>query len=91
MSGFGAFLVALAGPVVKKALTSLGVGVASYAALTIALNTAIDAAKSAFGGLTGDVLALVQMSGMPGALSIITGAMVARVSLMQLKKLEILK
>lgn len=91
MAGLGSFLVAIAGPVAKKALTGLGIGVVSYAAMTTALNAALDAAKTAWSGFGGDSLALVQISGMPTALSIITGALVARVALMQLKKLELLK
>lgn len=91
MAGFGSFLLGITGPVVKKALTSLGVGVVSYAAISTALNTALDAARAAWGGLSGDTLSLIQMSGMTQALSIVTGALVARVALMQLKKFEVLR
>lgn len=91
LGGIGTFLVGLAGPIVRKALTALGFGLVSYAAIATALNAALDAAKSAWGGLGGDSLALIQMSGASTALSIIAGALVARVALMSLKKLEILR
>lgn len=91
MSGLGTFLVGISGAVVKKALTTLGIGVVSYAALSTALNSALDAAKGAFSGFGGDAASLVALSGMPEAFSIIAGAMVARVAMMSLNKLEVLK
>ena len=91
MAGFGTFLVSLAGPVVRKALTSIGFGIASYAAISTALTAALDAAKSSLAGFTGDALSIVQLTGIFTAFSIIAGALIARVSLMSLKKLEILK
>lgn len=90
-NGLGSFLVLLAGPVVRKALISLGFGVVSYAAISTALNAVLDHARAAWGGLGGDALALINMSGASTALSIVAGALVARVSIMSLKKLELLK
>lgn len=91
MTGIGTFLVGLAGPAIRKILISLGIGFASYAAIAAALTSAIGAAKSAFAGFGGDSLAILQLSGITEAMGIICGAMTARVSLMALKKLEILK
>lgn len=91
MSGIGTFLVSLAGPLVRKAAMSLGLGVASYAAMTAALNSALSEAKSALSGFSGDFLPIVQLSGVFIAMSIIAGAFVARVALSAVKKLEILK
>ena len=91
MSAFGTFLVGLAGPVVRRALTSIGVGVVSYAAIATALNAAIDSAKAAFSGFTGDALSILSLSGVPESMSIIAGAMIARVAVMSLSKLELLK
>ena len=91
MAGLGSFLVAIAGPVVRKALTSIGVGIVSYAALSTVLNTALNSAKSALGGFVGETANMVQLSGVFDALSIIAGALIARVALSQLKRFEILK
>ena len=91
MAGLGTFLVGLAGPAARKVLTSLGLGVASYAAMTAALNSALSAAKGALSGFSGDFLPIVQLSGVFVAMSIIAGAFVARVTLSAVKKLEILK
>lgn len=91
MPGLGSFLVAIAGPLVRKALTSLGIGIVSYAALATALNSALSAAKSTLGGFSGDAAAIVQLSGVFDAFAIIAGALIARVALSQLKRLEILR
>ena len=93
MSGLGTFLAGLAGPLVKRALAALGFGVVSYAAMTAALNQALSAAKNAWAGLAGfpEALALIQMAGVSTAASIIAGALVARVALQSLKKLELVK
>ena len=91
MGGLGAFLVSLAGPVVRKMALSLGIGIASYAAMTAALTAALSAGKSALSGFSGDFVPIVQMSGVFTAMSIIAGAFIARVSLSAVKKLEVLK
>lgn len=87
--GFGSFLGVIAGPVVKRALASIGFGVVSYAAISMALNSALQAAKTAWAGLAGETLSLIQMAGVSTAASIIAGALVTRVALMTLKRLEL--
>lgn len=89
MGGIGTFLAAIAGPIAKKVLIALGFGVASYAAVATALSAALGAARSAYGGMSGDVLALVDLAGVGVAASILAGALTARVSLQVLKKLEL--
>jgi hypothetical protein len=89
--GIATLLVSLAGPVVRKALASLGFGLVSYAAMSTALNAALSAAKGSLSGFGGDALSIVQLSGVFMALSIIAGAMVARVGVNAISKLEILK
>ena len=72
---------------------ALGIGIVSYAAMTAALNAALSAAKNAWAGLSGfpEALALIQMAGVTSAASIIAGALIARVALQSLKKLELVK
>jgi len=89
MSAFGTFLVAITGPVVKKAMVALGFGIASYAAVGAALTAVLSQAKNAWGGLGGDALQLIQLAGINTAASILAGALVARVSLQVLKKFEL--
>lgn len=90
MSTIAAFLMALVGPVAKRVLLSLGFGLVSYAAIATAVNSLLGSAKSAWGGMTGDVLSLVQLSGANTAVSIIAGAIVAKVALMAVTKLQLL-
>lgn len=86
----GAFLMALAGPLAKRILAALGFGVVSYAAVSTALQYAIDAAKQAYAGVTGDALALMQIAGVGTVASILAGALTARVSLLVLKRFQLL-
>lgn len=89
MAGLGTFLVALAGPIAKKVMISLGFGVVSYAAVSVALAAVLSEAKNAWGGLGGEALALIQMAGIGVAASIYAGALTARLALQTLKKLEL--
>lgn len=90
MGGLGTFLVALAGPLAKRVLAALGMGVVSFAAVSTALNYALDAAKNAWSGVGGEALAIMQIAGVNTVASIFAGALTARVSLMVLKRLQIL-
>lgn len=83
---FGTFLVALAVPAVRSVLAHMGLGVLSFAALTGLVTTALNSAKTSWGGLTGDTLNLIQLSGASTALSIIAGAVITRTSIAALKK-----
>lgn len=81
MALFGAFLGAIAGPVAKRALLAIGVGVVSYAAVSTVVGQAIASARDAWGLLAGDTLALMQLAGLNTAASILAGAVTARVAL----------
>lgn len=89
MGTLASFLTAMAGPLARRVLVSLGFGIVSYAAVSALVNTMIASAKSAWSGLGGDVLSLIQLSGANTAISIICGAMVARVALQAVKKLQL--
>lgn len=90
MSMIGTWLVSLAGPAAKTVLKSIGFGFVTYAALSVALASALNAARAAWGGLGGDVLGLIELAGASQALSIIAGGMVARVAMLSAKKLQLL-
>lgn len=90
MSTLAAFFMALVGPIAKRVMLSLGFGLVSYAAISTAVNALLGSAKSAWAGMGGDVLALVQLSGANTAVSIIAGAIVAKVALMAVTKLQLL-
>jgi cobalamin synthase len=76
----GAWLVALAAPAVKRVLASLGIGIVSYAALSAVVTQAINSARSAFGGITGDLAGLLGLAGMGEAAAILAAALMARVT-----------
>lgn len=86
ITGWGTFFGSIAGPVVKKALTAIGMGTITIVGLQAAINSAITAAQGSLGGMTGIVADLVAMSGFFSAASIIAGAVTASVSLVMLQK-----
>lgn len=89
-SGFAGLLQTAAGPIVKKALSALGVGVVSYAALITAMEGVKNSLTSIYGAITGDIAGLLGLAGFGEAIGIILGAMMARVTYLQLSRLQIL-
>ena len=90
MGALGTWLVGLASPAVFGVLKALGFGFVTFAALSAALTVALDAARSSWGGVTGDLLGLLELAGSSTALSIIAGALVTRVAILSAKKLQLL-
>lgn len=87
--GWGSFFAGIAGPVAKKVLTSLGIGVVTMTGVTAALQAGLNAAKVAMGGMTGVVADLVAIAGFFSAVGIIAGGLTAAASLMVMKKLAL--
>lgn len=87
--GWGSFLAGVAGPVAKRALAALGFGVVSMVGVDVAIQSALNSAKLAFGGMTGVVADIVAISGFFSAVSIIAGGLVAAGSLMVMKRLAL--
>jgi len=90
MGGVGAFLVALAGPLARKVLLSLGIGVVTMVGVDQALGAMLGAARAAWAGVPGDVAGLLNLAGCGTAMAMISGAITARVALIPLKKLDLL-
>jgi hypothetical protein len=89
MAGWGTFLAAAVSPLARRALVSVGVGTLTYAGFDSAVSGLLSSAESAFVGLSGAAGQLVLLSGVGTAASIIAGAIVARVSMMALKRLGV--
>lgn len=89
MPTFAAFLAGMAAPLAKRVLVALGFGFVSYAAISALINTAISSAKTAWGGLGGDTLSMIQLAGINTAMAIICGALVARAAIAAVKRLQL--
>lgn len=82
-----ALLVQLAAPLAKRVFASLGLAVVTYVGLDQALQAALSAAVAGFTGLPAGVSQMVALTGVFDGLSIIAGALVARVALTPLKRI----
>ncbi|MBL0654911.1 DUF2523 domain-containing protein [Aeromonas caviae] len=84
-----AWLLSIAGPIVTRVLIQLGVGIVSYAAISTAVLSLLNTARSYYLGLPADVLSVLSMSGVGDALGIITAAVLARLSVNVTKRFQI--
>lgn len=80
MTNFWAGLLFFLPGIVYKVLVGLGVGTATYVLGDFALDVVYQQIQSQLSGLPADMLSLVKMSGIPDALSILFGALSARVT-----------
>ena len=81
----------MVGPIARRVLIALGVGVVTYAGVDLAVGSLLSQAKAAWGsGLTGSVAQLVAMAGINTALGIICGGIVGRVTMLTLKRMQVL-
>lgn len=74
-------LMGLIGPMALRVLTVLGLGTLTFTGVATALQGLIDIAIQNYGGISGDILALAGIAGVPQGLGIIAGAMTARVGM----------
>ncbi|WP_120969294.1 DUF2523 domain-containing protein [Comamonas sp. lk] len=68
-------------------LISIGVGVVTYTAVIVAINNFLSYAKAAYNSMPVQVLNFLAIAGVPEVLGILTGAVIARVSLQFVKRL----
>lgn len=90
MTTLSGALTALAGPLAKKVLTSLGFGLVTYVGLDTAVTAGLAAAKASLGGISADYAAIAAMFGLFTACSVIAGGITAGLTMMAFKKLSIL-
>jgi len=81
------WLAALAPTLARQVLVALGFGFVTFVGLDTAITGAMNAAKASYGGMASFSAAIIAMSGMNTAMGIIAGAVVARLSFIQLKRL----
>jgi hypothetical protein len=88
MPAIAAFLLSITGSVVARVLTSLGIGFVSYAALSTLADTVVARVTDNYNATSSVVLGLLNLAGAGQALGILTAALVARASLLAIKKLR---
>ena len=74
MPWLASLLASLLGTAVSRVLVGAGLSLATFAALTPVVLSALNVARSAFGGLTASALQIVQISGLGVAISAIGSA-----------------
>ncbi len=89
MRGLSTWLLSIAGPMVKKVLTQLGIGIVGYAAVVTAVNAAIASARANWESVPAAIMQMLAIGGVNHFLGIVFGAIVARLSLMALKRFRI--
>lgn len=82
-----ALLTALAGPLAIRVLASLGIGWVTYEGLSLVAQAAIDQIVAAWGQMPMQAAQLASLMGLPQALGILLGAVVARISLTTVTRL----
>lgn len=78
---WGAFLLALAWPLVKKVLVSLGIGFVTYTGLTMIANQIKDQVMSAWGLAGANVVQVLTIAGIPQSVGITLGGLAAGAAL----------
>ncbi len=84
----GAFLVSITASVAARVMTSLGIGIFSYAALSTLASSVVSSVMSNYAGLSATTLAIVNLAGGGQALAIMTAGLVTRASLMAVKSMR---
>lgn len=75
------WLLAMVGPVAFRVLAVLGLGIVTFTGVTELVRTLVTQAQNQWAGLPANVLGLATLAGMPEALGIVFGAIVARAAL----------
>lgn len=90
MASWGSFLASAAGPLAKKVLTSVGVGVISYTAAKAVIDQVSTSITDSMSGIGGDVYQLLALAGFVDAVSIAIAAVTAAAALAFGKRLGML-
>lgn len=78
ISAIKLILASLLGNFVARVLSGAGLAIVTGAALTPVVTTALDAAAAGLGGISGNMLQVVNMGGIGECMSIIGSAMLTR-------------
>lgn len=81
------WLMLVVGPLAKRVLIALGIGVVSYSGLALVADQIKDEVLSSLSGLSGAGYSVIAMTGFFEAVGILLGALSARVALMVVDRL----
>lgn len=90
MGNFAVYLLGLVTPLVRKALVALGLGVVSYAGLTLVAGQVRDAVIANYGAISGSVIDLLNLLGAGEALGIILGGIIARAAFAAISRIGVM-
>lgn len=88
MTTLASFLLAITGSLTARVLTSLGIGLFSYAALTTVTASVIAQAQARYGLINPTILQLLNLGGVGEFLGIIAAGLTTRAALSAIKKLR---
>ena len=87
MTTFAALAASLAGPLVKKALAAIGIGIVSYAAVQAAFSAAQAQLLALYGQAPSSMMWVAERAGFSAGIGIILGALAAKFALQAVGKL----
>jgi hypothetical protein len=82
-----AFLLSAVWPLVKKVMISMGVGIVSYAGLTLVATQIQNSVSAAWGQVGGVALQILSLAGIPESMGIILGGISAKAALVAIGKI----
>lgn len=86
MEGIAEWLAKISWPLVSRVFAAMGAGTITYTGADTALTAALGAAKSAFVGMTADILAVLSIAGFFDAMSIMSGGIVSGLAWLVMKR-----
>lgn len=72
------FLSTIAGPLIKRVLTALGIGMLTFTGFQVSVNAAKAYVQSSFGGLPSDVVMILGLLKVDVAVNIVFAAVITR-------------
>jgi hypothetical protein len=88
MGTISAFLLAITGSLAARVLTSIGIGIFSYAALSTLAGSVISAAQSNFGQIDSTVFSLINLGGIGESMGILSSALITKATMLAIKRIR---
>lgn len=85
MDNIAQWLASITWPIVSRVLAAVGLGTVTYAGAGAAVNSALDASKSAIAGMSADLIQIMAMAGFFDVMSILSGGFVSGLAWLVMK------